>query len=86
MVEFRGSLHYEQVILTDQNKTILKRLIIDEAIEEDFHSLEIKSNEKLLFKGYDGMEYGTISKTLPLTNSFIKNFIETEMCFVSDDW
>ena len=78
--------YYEQITLTSANKSLLNKIIVDESIEEYFHSIEIRLNDKLLFNGYDGVAYGMISKTLPLTDSFKKNFIDHQMCTVSEEW
>lgn len=78
--------YYNQIILTPSNKKSLIKIIINQNIEEWFHSIEMRFNYVLLFEGYDGMEYGTISKNLQLTDLFINNFIKKEMCTVSKDW
>jgi hypothetical protein len=78
--------YYKQIILTGSNKRLLGKVIADENIEEFFQSIQIRFNDKLLFEGYDGMEYGIISKTLPLTDFFKKNLIDKKLCVVSEEW
>ncbi len=68
------------------NKEILNKIIEVENCEKYFQSVEIKINNKLIFEGYDGMVYGTISKDLQLPNSFIKAHKENEMYIVSKEW
>jgi hypothetical protein len=48
--------------------------------------IEIKQNNELLFEGYDGMEFGTISKKTTLPVFFIENYIKGDMCMISKDW
>lgn len=78
--------YYNQVTLTLSNKKSLIDLIVNDNIVDYFQSIEIRLNEVLLFEGYDGMEYGTISQNLRLTETFIHNFIKKDMCIVSTDW
>ncbi|MES2330368.1 MAG: hypothetical protein V4539_12245 [Bacteroidota bacterium] len=78
--------YYKQIILTVLNKEILNKIIEVENCEKYFQSVEIKINNKLIFEGYDGMVYGTISKDLQLPNSFIKAHKENEMYIVSKEW
>ena len=78
--------YYKQVILSPQNKKALIDLISTQEVQMDFQSIEIRLNNMLLFEGYDGMEYGTISKTVDLTEDFRKNYLKTEMFHVSSEW
>ena len=78
--------YYKQIILTPSNKESIIKVIEAENVEEYFQSIEIRFNEKLLFEGYDGIKYGTISRSLQLTDRFIYNFINEEMCIISEEW
>jgi hypothetical protein len=78
--------YYQQLILSPINKGLLINLIVNECIEDNFQSLEIRLDGELLFEGYDGMEYGLISKKVNLTNKFRDNYINRDMCAVSNDW
>jgi hypothetical protein len=78
--------YYKQLVLTPTNKKELIKIIAIENVEEYFQSIEIKYNDQLLFEGYDGMVYGTISKDLKLTDWFIENCIDKELCIVSSEW
>lgn len=51
-----------------------------------FQSIEIKFNETLLFEGHDGMEYGTISKSIIIPEWFKKKYISTGFCAISNQW
>ena len=78
--------YYKQLNLSNANKKLLIELVKKENIQEDFQSIEIKFNDLLLFKGYDGMEYGTISKNLILSDKFVEDYINHDMCIVSNEW
>lgn len=78
--------YYQQVILSQVNKKILVEIIKYEEVEGYFQSMEIRHDGKLYFEGYDGMEYGTISKDINLPDNFIKYYINGEMCIVSNEW
>ena len=78
--------YYHQVILSPLNKEALIKIVKDEKVQEYFQSLEITTNNKLSFEGYDGMEYGTISKDIKLTDNFIRDYVDEHMCVVSEKW
>ena len=78
--------YYKEIKLTESNKLKLAEIIEGLNIEDDFQSLEIRYNNQLLFEGYDGMEYGTISKTYNLPIWFIDKYIKNDMCIVSSEW
>ena len=77
---------YHQVILSPTNKKTIIEIIKDEEIEADFQSIEIRHNGKLYFEGYDGMQFGTISKELEFPENFIKNYIDSDMCSIAAEW
>ena len=78
--------YYQQVTLSHANKEAISDIIKDEEVEGYFQSVEIRHDGKLYFEGYDGMEYGTISKDINLPESFIKDYINGGMCIVSNEW
>lgn len=78
--------YYKQVTLSPANKEKISEIIKDEEVEGYFQSIEIRYNGKLYFEGYDGMEYGTISKDLNVPENFIKGYINGGMCIVSNEW
>ena len=69
---------------------ISRALVLGLSEENDFldftERVEMKEGNKLLFEGYDGMEFGTISKTISLDGEFRKKYVEGDMCSVSDNW
>lgn len=78
--------YYKEIKLTDSNKKKIIEKVTTQNIEEDFQSIEIRHKNQLLFEGYDGMEYGTISKAFKLPIWFIEKYIKSEMCGVSKEW
>lgn len=78
--------YYKQITLTPSNKEDLAKIVELENCEEHFQSVEIKFNDKLLFEGYDGMEYGTLSRDLNIPLSFEKAYKYNEMYTVSTEW
>ncbi len=78
--------YYLQIVLTPANKELLTKVIANDNVEEYFQSIEIRHNNQLLFEGYDGMEYGTVSKNLKLPVEFIEKYIGEEMYIVSKEW
>jgi hypothetical protein len=47
--------------------------------------IEIKSEDKLLFEGYDGVEFGVISNSLEIPDWFSSKYIP-EYCNISGAW
>ena len=47
--------------------------------------LEIRENGVLLFEGFDGCEYGMISKWVIIPEWFKEKYV-TETCIVSNEW
>jgi len=78
--------YYKQVILSPSNKSLFCKIVSKEGVEIYFQSIEIKFNNDLLFKGYDGMDYGTISKRIELPAEFVNTHFPKEMYNVSQDW
>jgi hypothetical protein len=78
--------YYREIKLTELNKKILIEEILSNNIQEEFQSIEIKVNNKLLFEGYDGMEFGVITNTIVLPNWFVDKHIKTDMCAISEEW
>jgi hypothetical protein len=85
-------------ILRDSNFDYYKFLILDKTtkaklieqeVETSFaiyiQSIEIKNNDNLLFEGFDGVEYGIISKNLVVPEWFKNKYIP-DTCIISNDW
>jgi hypothetical protein len=78
--------YYTQVPLTSATKQQLINLVNNEHAEQQFHNIEIRLNDKLLFEAFDGMEVGSVSQDLQLPTAFICKYIQTGMCTVSASW
>jgi hypothetical protein len=78
--------YFREITLNEISKRIIKEEVIINYIQEDFQSIEIRFNNKLLFEGYDGIEYGLISKSINLPTWFINRHIKTENCGISQKW
>jgi hypothetical protein len=78
--------HYVSLQLNSSNLYLLCEKIINEDIQEDIQAIEIRHNGKLLFKGFDSVEYGTISKDVILPNEYIENYINEDFCNISENW
>ena len=76
----------ESINLDKRSREILTAEIIYNDIEEFIHSLEIRVNDKKIFEGYDGMEYGLFSKDFALPKEFKEKYTKLDMCMVSEDW
>lgn len=78
--------YYLSIELDNISKVKLNESIQNQGLLDDIQHLEVRSQNKKLFEGYDHMQFGTISKDLSLSANFIDNFINTDMCVVAKDW
>jgi len=78
--------YYKSIYLNDANKKVLIDATISDDIQDFVHSLEIRENKRLLFEGFDRMEYGEISNQFSLPQGFIEKYIEAKMCLISTTW
>jgi len=67
-----------------------KKILIDEIkscrVDRYFSRIELRENDKLLFEGFDGCEYGNISNAIKLPSWFIEEYISNGTCRISGDW
>jgi len=77
--------YYTSLKLSRENKDLLIQEIINNDIEDYIQSIEIKNNGQLLFEGFDGVEFGTISSHMNLPEEFSK-YLTEEICTISNDW
>lgn len=78
--------YYKCIKLTGPAKDIFMERIVNFQIEGYFQSIEIRLNEKLLFEGYDGVEFGIISNTIRIPQWFVNKYLKTGMCSTAKDW
>lgn len=85
-ISYKNDGVYFYIKLDRDNRAFLLFEIIYNEIEGYIQSLEILVNDKKFFEGYDGMEYGTISKEILLPQEFKRKYIEGDMCTISTEW
>ena len=78
--------YYKCIKLAGSDREKFMKQIETPFILNYFQNIEIKFNDMLLFEGHDGMEYGTISKSVILPQHFIDEYINGDYCKVSDEW
>ena len=76
----------QQIILSKENKLKLKKVLLENEIEEQFQNVTIEKESKKIFESFDGMEIGELSKSVIVPNWFFAKYIETEYCIISEDW
>lgn len=78
--------YYKSIEISNVNKELIIDCILNEDIQDDIQSIQIRFGETLLFEGFDGVEFGTISKNIALTNDFIEKYVNDDFCNISNDW
>lgn len=78
--------YYKCIKLEGADKDVFLHRLKNYPIEEYFHSIEIKLDDKLLFEGYDGVEFGTISNTIKVPEWFTDKYFKAEMYNISNKW
>lgn len=77
---------YSMVLsLNRKNKEIFLNQERESSFSIYIQRLEIKLNNRLLFEGYDGCEYGVISKSIDLPDWFKEKYVP-ERCMISSYW
>jgi hypothetical protein len=77
--------YYKQVHLTNENKLIFIEQELKNALGIYIQNIQIKQNEKLLFEGFDKVEYGILSSGLNIPKWFKDKYIPS-ICIISDEW
>lgn len=85
-IRYRNDGIHDYIKLNAANREILLFEIIHNSIDEYIQSLDILVDGKKIFEGYDGMEYGLISKDVQLSPEFKEKYIDGNMCGVSREW
>ena len=76
--------YYVKIRLADENISKLMDLESHCHISQWIQSMEIRKDEKLLFEGYDSIEYGLFSKEITMPNWFRSK--HEEDFGISPDW
>lgn len=77
--------YYKLIYLDETNKDKFLGEELATYFSMYIQSIEIKENGVLLFKGYDGVEFGTISKKISIPEWFKEKYIP-DTCIISSDW
>lgn len=78
--------YFKGIRLDNTTKELFFNRIKNYPIVSDFQSIEIRHNTKLLFEGFDGVMYGSLSNTILIPNWFKEKYIENEDYFIADNW
>jgi len=78
--------YFKVLVLDDFNKQLIINCVLLENIQDDIQSIEIRFKDQLLFEGFDGVECGTVSKKLKLSDDFISKYINDDICNISTFW
>ncbi|MBS3915314.1 MAG: hypothetical protein KG003_12535 [Bacteroidetes bacterium] len=77
---------YYQLLIIDETN---KNTIVNQERETSFgiyvQRIEIKKNGALLFDGFDGVEFGIVSKNLVIPEWFKEKYVP-ETCMISPNW
>lgn len=74
------------VSINEENINIFVERLHISLIVEYFDCLEIRKNTKLLFRGYDGIESGKISKRIKIPEWFKEKYKENWDYSISKEW
>jgi len=78
--------YFKTIDLTPENRKILLKEISKSEAQDEIQRIEIRFNNNLLFEGFDGVEFGTISNSINLPENFISKYFEGHIITVSKDW
>lgn len=86
MNDINDSIFDKYIHLNQQNKNLFIERLTKATIVEYFQVLEIKKDSFLLFRGYDGIESGSISNTIIIPDWFKQKYKENWTYTISKDW
>ncbi|RYZ86114.1 MAG: hypothetical protein EOP04_14505 [Proteobacteria bacterium] len=69
---------YRELLLSDLGKSKFSQLVEQPDVLDYFQSLEISVERKIIFKAYDGMEFGQFHKSVNLPVDFTAKYGEDE--------
>jgi len=85
-ISFKKTLEGNEILLNDNNKKSIIDLIHNEDIEDMIVHHTFKDSQGNLFKGYDYLEYGVLSKRLKPSSKHFQGLINQEYLSISDEW
>lgn len=77
--------YFEVLMFNEESKEKFVRQEIETSFSVYIQKIEIKENGDLLFEGFDGCEYGKISKKIIIPEWFKEKYIP-DTCIVSNEW
>jgi hypothetical protein len=78
--------YFRLIYLNEYNKEKFIERIKEASVNAYIQHIEIRFNNKLLFEGYDGVEYGIFSKEYSLPQTFIEQYFNKGFYNVSVNW
>ena len=78
--------YYKVIRFNIENRSEIINRIEHHFVGEYFQNIQIKVEDGLLFEGYDGIEFGIISKSINIPLWFKEEYVLTGLCRVSDEW
>jgi hypothetical protein len=76
----------ELIRLDKMNKQLFIDAIMIDSTIAHFNKVEIRSNGKSLFIGYDGIGYGTLSNSIIIPEWFTQAYVSNGDCVISNEW
>jgi hypothetical protein len=77
--------YFDLLILDENSKGIFIRQEFEASFSMYLQKIEIRENGILLFEGFDGCEYGIISKKVIIPEWFKEKYVP-EICMVANEW
>ena len=78
--------YYQLIKVTQNNKADLINVFSHNHSIQYFNNVQLIVGSNLLFEGFDGIEYGQISKNIVLPEWFVERYIATGACLLSTEW
>ena len=77
--------YYKLLRLSKSNRNEFINQELANSIGDYIQNIQIKQGSKLLFEGFDGIEYGTISKSVIIPEWFKEKYVP-DTCMISNEW
>ncbi|WP_264531659.1 hypothetical protein [Flavobacterium sp. N502540] len=79
-------VYFSVLELNESNLQLIINCILEEDIQDDVQTIEIRYENYLLFEGFDRVQYGTVSNKLKLRDDFLNKYINDDLCNISTIW
>jgi len=77
--------YYKSIFFDKERKTDFINQEITNSIGNYIQNMQIRKGVGLLFEGFDGVEYGTLSKLVIIPDWFKEKYVP-DICMISNDW